>query len=188
MFIHFLMFEYFWLQMTFPKHAFCHWLSKLAQIQLQTTSLLPSQGLMSMVVSSWKLDYVAEMEITSILRLSADQIALVCSLRFGFHFMIPFFSQVWIFGEVCIFKTRIPDLLRITEQRLVIWQCVYTDQLNYAVYYSSHKHQSLFPMLSTIQVINTRVCFLNVWYTSLICVHSNLEHGLVTLTGIFSPL
>ena len=45
---------------------------------------------MSMVVSNWKLDYVAEMEITSILRLSADQNALVCSLRFGFHFMIPF--------------------------------------------------------------------------------------------------
>ena len=32
---------------------------------------------------------------------------------------------------------------------------------------------------------NTRVRFLNIWYTS---VHSNLEHGLVILTESFSPL
>ena len=39
--------------------------------------------------------------------------------------------------------------------------------------------------LSTIQVLDTRVCFLNVWYTS---VHINLEHGFVILTESFSPL
>ena len=39
-----------------------------------------------------------------------------------------------------------------------------------------------------IQILNTRVCFLNVWYTSLTSVNSNLEHGLVTLTETFSPL
>ena len=42
--------------------------------------------------------------------------------------------------------------------------------------------------LSTIQVLNIRVCFLNVWYTSPTSVHINLEHGLVTLTEGFSPL
>ena len=40
-------------------------------------------------------------------------------------------------------------------------------------YYSSH---------------NTRVWFLNIWYTCLISVHSNLEHGLAILTESFSPL
>ena len=38
-----------------------------------------------------------------------------------------------------------------------------------------------------IQVLNTRVWFLNIWYTSFASVHSNLEHWLVILTE-FSPL
>ena len=40
----------------------------------------------------------------------------------------------------------------------------------------------------TIQVLNTRVCFIDIWYTSLTSVHYNLEHGLVIVTGNFSPL
>ena len=32
-------------------------------------------------------------------------------------------------------------------------------------------------MLSIVQVLNTRVCFLNVWYISVTSVHSNLKHG-----------
>ena len=39
-----------------------------------------------------------------------------------------------------------------------------------------------------IQVIHTRVCCLNIWYTSLTSVHSHLEHGLAILTESFSPL
>ena len=39
-----------------------------------------------------------------------------------------------------------------------------------------------------IQVLNTRVWFLNHQYTSLTSVHSNLEHRLTTLTESFSPL
>ena len=39
-----------------------------------------------------------------------------------------------------------------------------------------------------IQVLNTRVWFLNIWYTSLTSVHSNLEHELAILTESFSPL
>ena len=35
---------------------------------------------------------------------------------------------------------------------------------------------------------NTRVWFLNIWYTSLTSVHSNLEHRLAILTESFSPL
>ena len=35
---------------------------------------------------------------------------------------------------------------------------------------------------------NTRVWFLNIWYTSLISVHSILEHGLAILTESFSSL
>ena len=35
---------------------------------------------------------------------------------------------------------------------------------------------------------NTRVWFLNIWYTSLTSAHSNLEHGLAILTESFSPL
>ena len=35
---------------------------------------------------------------------------------------------------------------------------------------------------------NTRVWFLNIWYTSLTSVHSNLEHSLAILTESFSPL
>ena len=38
------------------------------------------------------------------------------------------------------------------------------------------------------QVTNTRVCFLNVWFTSLTSVHGNLEHGLAALTESFCPL
>ena len=34
----------------------------------------------------------------------------------------------------------------------------------------------------TIQVLNTGVCFINIWYTSLTSVHYNLEHGLVIVT------
>ena len=41
--------------------------------------------------------------------------------------------------------------------------------------------------LFTIQVLNI-VCFLNIWYTSLTAIHSNLEHGVVILTESFSPL
>ena len=39
-----------------------------------------------------------------------------------------------------------------------------------------------------IQVLHTRVWFLNIQYTSLTSVHSTLEHGLVILTESFSPL
>ena len=39
-----------------------------------------------------------------------------------------------------------------------------------------------------IQVLNTRVWFLNIWYTSLTPVHSNLEHQFTILTESFSPL
>ena len=39
-----------------------------------------------------------------------------------------------------------------------------------------------------IQVLNTRVLFLNIQYTSLTAVHSILEHGLAILTESFSPL
>ena len=39
-----------------------------------------------------------------------------------------------------------------------------------------------------IQVLHTRAWFLNIQYTSLISVHSNLEHGLAILTESFSPL
>ena len=39
-----------------------------------------------------------------------------------------------------------------------------------------------------IQVLNTRVWFLNIRYTSPTSVHNNLEHGLAILTESFSPL
>ena len=39
-----------------------------------------------------------------------------------------------------------------------------------------------------IQVLNTRVWFINIRYISLTSVHSNLEHGLAILTESFSPL
>ena len=40
----------------------------------------------------------------------------------------------------------------------------------------------------TIQVLNTRVYFIDIWYTSFTSVHYNLEHGLVIATESFSPL
>ena len=40
----------------------------------------------------------------------------------------------------------------------------------------------------TIQVLNTRVCFIDIWYTPLTSVHYNLKHGLATLTESFSLL
>ena len=40
----------------------------------------------------------------------------------------------------------------------------------------------------TIQVLNTRVCFIDSWYISLTSLHYNLEHGLVTVTESFSLL
>ena len=40
----------------------------------------------------------------------------------------------------------------------------------------------------TNQVLNTRVCFLDIWCTSFTSIHYNLEHGLVTVTESFSPL
>ena len=43
-------------------------------------------------------------------------------------------------------------------------------------------------LLSYYSSPNTRVWFLNIWYTSLTSVHSNLEHGLAILTKTFSPL
>ena len=39
-----------------------------------------------------------------------------------------------------------------------------------------------------IQVLNTRVCFINIWYTLLTSVHYNLEHGLGIVTESLSPL
>ena len=40
----------------------------------------------------------------------------------------------------------------------------------------------------TIQIINTRVCFISIWCASLTSVHYNLEHGLVTVVESISPL
>ena len=40
----------------------------------------------------------------------------------------------------------------------------------------------------TIQVLNTRVSFIDIWYTSLTSVCYNLEHGLAIITESFSPL
>ena len=40
----------------------------------------------------------------------------------------------------------------------------------------------------TIQVLNTRVCFLNLILTCLTPIHSNLEHGLVIPTESLNPL
>ena len=39
-----------------------------------------------------------------------------------------------------------------------------------------------------IQVLNTRVCFIDIWCASLTSVHYNLEHGLAIVTESFSPL
>ena len=38
----------------------------------------------------------------------------------------------------------------------------------------------------TIQVLNTIVCFIVVWYSSVTSVHNNLEHGLVIVTYLIS--
>ena len=40
----------------------------------------------------------------------------------------------------------------------------------------------------TVQVLNTRICFLDIWYSSLTSVHYNLEHGIAIITESFSPL
>ena len=47
--------------------------------------------------------------------------------------------------------------------------------------------QTLSPCL-TIQILNTRVYFIDSWYTSLTSVHYNLEHGLAIVTDSFSLL
>ena len=39
-----------------------------------------------------------------------------------------------------------------------------------------------------IQVLNTRVCFIIIWYTSLTSVHYNLGHGLAIVTESFTVL
>ena len=40
----------------------------------------------------------------------------------------------------------------------------------------------------TIQVLNTRVWFLDIWFISSISIHCNLEHGLAIITESFSLL
>ena len=40
----------------------------------------------------------------------------------------------------------------------------------------------------TIPVQKTRVCFIDIWYTSLTSVHYNLMYGLAIVTESFSPL
>ena len=65
-------------------------------------------------------------------------------------------------------------LVQITESRLVTMSV------------SLHTQTGLWCL--TIQVLNIRVCFLNIWYTSLTSVHSNLAHGLAILIENFSPL
>ena len=40
----------------------------------------------------------------------------------------------------------------------------------------------------TIQVLNTRVCFLDIWYAPFTSVYYNLEHGVAIITESFSPL
>ena len=40
----------------------------------------------------------------------------------------------------------------------------------------------------TIQVLNIRVCFIDIWYTSLTSIQYNLEHVLAIITESFSPL
>ena len=40
----------------------------------------------------------------------------------------------------------------------------------------------------TIQVLNTRVWFLDIWYTPLTSIDYNLEHGVAIITESFRPL
>ena len=40
----------------------------------------------------------------------------------------------------------------------------------------------------TIQVLNTKVCFIDIWCTSLTSVYYNLEHMLAIVTESFSPV
>ena len=61
-----------------------------------------------------------------------------------------------------------------TEQRLVIKSV------------SLHTQTGVFNL--SIQVLNTRVHFIDIWYDSLTSVHYNLEYGLVITTESFSPL
>ena len=73
--------------------------------------------------------------------------------------------------------------------------------MNYISFNSLYKLQSKRPVTMsvslgtqtglhclTIQVLNTRVCFMDIWCTSLTSVHYNLEHGLAIVTESFSPL
>ena len=63
-------------------------------------------------------------------------------------------------------------LVQITEQRVVMMSaslCTQTGLHNL-----------------TIQVLNIRVWFLDIWYTSLTSVHYNLEHRLAIVTESFS--
>ena len=40
----------------------------------------------------------------------------------------------------------------------------------------------------TIQVLNTRVWFLDIWYIPFTSMYYNLEHRVAIITGSFSPL
>ena len=68
------------------------------------------------------------------------------------------------------------SLYEITEQRLVTFRSTV----------SLHSQTGLHCL--TIQVLNTRVCFIDIKYTSLASVHNNLEYGLVPIMESISPL
>ena len=86
---------------------------------------------------------------------------------------------------------------------LTLWYALYLLRSKHIVYFlhSRYKLQSkrLVTVLVslhtqtrlhnlTIQVLITRVCFIDIWYSSLTSIHYNFKLGLVIITKRFSPL
>ena len=93
----------------------------------------------------------------------------------GLHSYVPIYSNLILFHYFKIHVSHFWWLdVQVMNTRLVMM--------------STSLHTQTGLHCPIIQVLNTRVWFLNIWYTSLTSVHSNLEQGLVILTESFSPL
>ena len=119
----------------------------------------------------------------------------ICNSSSSFHFLLKvlmllysLFIQCWWMSTTCL-HSYIPIYSNLTLIPNIMFPLTRCSIMNTRLVTMSVSlcTQTVLHCL-IIQVLTTGVWFLNIWYTSLTSVHSNLEHGLVILTESFSPL
>ena len=86
----------------------------------------------------------------------------------------PIYSNLVLFTDAKYELHSIDSLYKLQSKRLVTTSVSLQTQTEL--------------LYLTSQILNTRVWFLDIWYSPFTSIQQNLEHGLATITKSFSPL